>query len=76
MNTKFVVKIGGSDSDVTLIETVPSLEKLIEARDVFDCHKKAYFDCYPGQDVLYIKEVNNGIVGKTVFTLAGGFIKN
>lgn len=70
-NSKFIVQIGAADSSESLVETVPSSEKLVEARDVFDAHKKAFFDCFPGQEVLTIKGLDN----KVLYTLKGGFIK-
>lgn len=71
MKNKYIVQIGSADSDVNLVESVPSTEKLIEAEDKYAAHKRAYFDCYLGQEVLCIKDQNN----KILYTLKDGFIK-
>lgn len=71
MNQKFIVHIGSQDSETSLVESVPSSEKLVEARDVYECHKKAFLDCYQGQEVLSIKNVN----GVVLYTVRDGFRK-
>ncbi len=69
MNNKYIVKIGAVESDATLVESVPTLEKLIEAPDVYAAHKKGYFECYQGQEILAITDTQNRIL----YTLKDGF---
>lgn len=71
MNNKYIVKIGAVESDITLVETVPTLEKLIEAPDVYAAHKKGYFECYQGQEILVITDMHKNIL----YTIKDGFIQ-
>ena len=69
---KFIAKIGSPESEVSLLETVPTTDKLVEARDVFEAHKKAFLDCCEGQEVLTITDTNKN----TLYTLRDGFAKH
>jgi hypothetical protein len=66
---KYIVKIGAVESDVTLVESVPTIEKLVEASDIYAAHKKGFFDCYPGQEVLVITDTQKNVL----YTFKDGF---
>ena len=71
MNNKYIVKIGAVESDITLVESVPTLEKLVEAPDIYAAHKKGFLECYQGQEVLVITDTRKNVL----YTLKDGFIR-
>ena len=71
MNNQFIVLIGPGTNDLTL-ETVATVEKLVEAKDVYLAHKKALInECGDRQEVLQIKDPK----GKILYTIKEGFAR-
>lgn len=66
---KYIVKIGAVESEATLVESVPTIEKLVEAVNIYAAHKKGFFDCYQGQEVLIITDTAKNVL----YTIKDGF---